>query len=82
MDSWAIEVLGRLQLCNDLSAVGAACHSTCCNRFFSVAKHPCDEVHASGRSVDSTKENSFLNMCSMLEKSEAVQFGRVTTSYE
>jgi hypothetical protein len=73
MDDWAVEVQGRLEFCNDLPAVGAVYHSTCCNRFFSMAKHPCEKVAETGRSVDVAKENSFLNMCSCLENYETAR---------
>ena len=64
-DSWGIEVLGRMNTCNDLFSENAVYHANCRTDFFRKVTFA-----SAGRPVDVEKDKIFETLCEWLEMNE------------
>ena len=67
-DSWTLEVLGRLNVCNDLVADEALYHKACRSKFFNLQAHVMGGKV--GRSEDPQRSLRFEQMCDWLDSAE------------
>ena len=67
LDTWALEVKGRLQQCSDLPAADALYHGSCYTRFYQGQKPPNTGEPLSIRQDHDDKYHTFLEMCDWFE---------------
>ena len=70
LDSWALEVMVRLQLCIDLPAADAVYHGTCYTKFSTGRNHPDAAPSPISQTDDKMKMKSFVEMCEWFEGSD------------
>ena len=67
LDTWALEVKGRLQQCSDLPAADALHHGACYTRFYQGQKPPNTGEPPSIRQDHDDKYHTFHKMCDWFE---------------
>lgn len=69
-DQWAMTVLSRLNMCNDLVHPDSVYHRSCMRRFTTLRSDiPCESVEL-GRKKDESKMKSFEKLCEWLEDAD------------